>query len=92
MCCFILILFALGPRVALVLEWIFGNRIQVAFGGWWWPLLGIVFLPWTTLMYVLVWSVGGAHGADWIAIGFGFLLDLLSYTGRYSQRMVAARR
>jgi hypothetical protein len=36
--------------------------------------------------------VGGAHGADWIAIGFGLLLDLLSYTGRYSQRMVAARR
>jgi hypothetical protein len=31
-------------------------RINAAFDGWIWPLLGIIFLPYTTIMYVLVWS------------------------------------
>jgi hypothetical protein len=91
MCCLLLILFALGPRVALVVEWIFGHRIQAAWNGWWWPLLGIIFLPWTTLMYTIVWSVGGVHGASWIAVGIGFVLDVLSYSGRMSQKMYQRR-
>ena len=91
MCCLLLALFAFGPRFVLVLEWIFGHRIQAAFSGWWWPLLGLVFLPWTTLMYVIVWSPGGVHGANWIAVAIGFLLDVLSYTGRFSQRWYQQR-
>jgi hypothetical protein len=91
MCCFLLILFALGPRFALVVEWIFGNRIQAAWNGWWWPLLGLIFLPWTTLMYTIVWGVGGVHGADWVVVGLGVLLDLLSYSGRFSQRAYQRR-
>jgi hypothetical protein len=91
MCCLLLILFALGPRVALFFEWIFGHRIQAAFDGWWWPLLGLIFLPWTTLMYTIVWSVGGVHGANWIAVALGFFLDLLSYSGRFSQRAYQRR-
>ena len=91
MCCFLLLLFAFGPRFALALEWIFGQRIQHAFAHWWWPLLGLIFLPWTTLMYVIVWSPGGVHGANWIAVAIGFILDVLSYTGRYSQRWYQQR-
>jgi hypothetical protein len=91
MCCLLLVLFAFGPRLALALEWIFGNRIQLAFDGWWWPLLGLIFLPWTTLMYVIVWGVGGVHGAAWIAVAIGVLLDVASYTGRFSQRMYKQR-
>ena len=91
MCCLLLALFALGPRFVLALEWIFGHRIQAAFSGWWWPLLGLIFLPWTTLMYVIVWSAGGVHGANWIAVAIGFLLDVISYTGRLSQRRYQQR-
>ncbi len=30
-----------------------------AFGGFFlWPILGIIFLPFTTLMYVLLWTPG----------------------------------
>ena len=91
MCCLLLILFALGPRVALAFEWIFGNRDPAAFDGWWWPLLGLIFVPWTTLMYTIVWTVGGVHGAAWLAVAAGFLLDLISLTGRFSQRAYQRR-
>lgn len=91
MCCLLLALFALGPRFALALEWIFGHRVQHAFAHWWWPLLGLIFAPWTTLMYTIVWSVGGVHGAAWIAVGLGVVLDLFSYSSRQAQKMYRQR-
>ena len=91
MCCFLLALFAFGPRFVLVIEWIFGQRIQHAFAHWWVPLLGLIFLPWTTLMYTIVWSAGGVHGANWIAVALGVFLDLLSYSGRAAQKAYRQR-
>ena len=91
MCCFLLVLFALGPRFVLAAEWIFGHRIQVVFSHWWWPLLGLILAPWTTLMYTIVWTAGGVHGANWIAVAFGAFLDLLSYSGRATQKMYRQR-
>ncbi len=91
MCCLLLALFAFGPRLVLALEWIFGHRIQVVFAHWWWPLLGLIFLPWTTLAYTIVWTAGGVHGANWIAVVLGAFLDLLSYSGRKAQRMYGQR-
>lgn len=91
MCCLLLALFAFGPRFALALEWIFGQRVQHAFAHWWWPLLGLIFAPWTTLMYTIVWSVGGVHGASWIAVALGVFLDLLTYSSRQAQKMYRAR-
>ena len=91
MCCLLLALFAFGPRFALALEWIFGHRVQHAFADWWWPLLGLIFAPWTTLMYTIVWSVGGVHGAAWIAVGIGVVLDVISYSSRQAQKMYRQR-
>ena len=91
MCCLLLALFAFGPRFALALEWIFGHRVQHAFAHWWWPLLGLIFAPWTTLMYTIVWSVGGVHGANWIAVGLGVVLDLFSYSSRAAQKAYRQR-
>ena len=71
MCCVALLAFGLGPRIALLLVWIFGDRVELAFDSWIWPLLGLFLLPWTTLMYVLVWGIGGVEGADWILIALG---------------------
>jgi hypothetical protein len=39
-------------------------------------VLGFVFLPWTTLMFVLVAPFGNVSGADWFWLFLGFLLDL----------------
>jgi hypothetical protein len=81
-CCFFVLLAALGPRFALVMIWIFGDRVDLAFDSWIWPLLGLIFLPWTTLAYVLVWSVGGVDGAEWIVVVLGFLADVATYSAR----------
>jgi hypothetical protein len=41
-------------------------------------LLGFIFAPYTTIMYVLVWSFAtGVSGWDWLWIGLGVLLDIM---------------
>ena len=83
MCCLVGIMGLLGPRVALAFWWIFGNKVDVAFSSWIWPLLGLIFLPWTTLFYVIAWSaIGGVNGAWWLFVAAGLVLDLGTYSAR----------
>jgi hypothetical protein len=82
MCCVFLAMLVIGPRFALLLTWIFGNRVELAFDSWVWPLLGLLFLPWTTLAYVLVWSVGGLSGGEWVVVALGLVADILTYSSR----------
>ena len=83
MCCLFLSAAFVGPRFALLLVWIFGDRIQLAYDTWFWPFLGLLFLPWTTLFYAFAWSaVGGVDGADWIFVGLGLALDIVTYASR----------
>jgi hypothetical protein len=42
------------------------------------PIIGILFLPWTTIMYVLVFP-GGIEGLDWLWLGIGLAVDIASY-------------
>ena len=71
---------ALAPRLVLILAWIFSPRWALAFNTWIWPLLGIIFLPYTTIMYVLVWTPAtGISGWDWLWIGLGVLLDIMKW-------------
>ena len=80
MCLFFIMLFA-GPRAAGLIWWLFSpTRWDTAFSTWLWPALGIVFLPWTTLMWVSVAPFGTATGWDWMWLAFGFLADLISLT------------
>lgn len=84
MCCLALTAGLLGPRLAAVLWWIFDSgRWDLAFSSWIWPLLGIIFLPWTTLAYVLMWSaVGGVEGWEWLIVALGFAADVATYSAR----------
>jgi hypothetical protein len=83
MCCFVLLLAGLGPRVAIVAMWLFGSRVDAAFGSALWPLLGLLIAPWTTLMYLLVWSPsGGVSGGEWILVGIGVALDVATYAAK----------
>jgi hypothetical protein len=55
---------------------------------WWiWPILGIIFLPWTTLMYVIV-APGGVEGFDWLWIGLMLVADIASYSGGIGRKRV----
>jgi hypothetical protein len=93
MCCLVLTAGFLGPRIALLVWWIFGDRVDRAFDSWFWPLLGLIFLPWTTLAYLLVWSpVVGVDGGEWIVVALGFLADVLTYTSRAAASRVQSSR
>ena len=86
MCCIALTAWGLGPRIALVLVWIFGSRVDLAFSTWVWPLLGLFFLPWTTLFYVFAWgAVYGVSGWGWVFVAIGLMIDVASYAAKPAQ-------
>ena len=83
MCCLALTAGFLGPRLALFIWWVFGNKVDAAFDTWVWPLLGLLLLPWTTLFYVIMWSaIGGVSGAEWLFVALGVVLDVATYGAR----------
>lgn len=86
--CFVLMLGAFAPRVALFLMAIFNDEISKAFeNSWQIPLIGWFLLPYTTLTYVLVsWSQGGVTGFVWFFVSLAFFADLGSYFGGYGRR------
>lgn len=93
MCCFVVILGLLGPRLAFLWTWIFTPRVTEAFAGnFWWPLLGVIFLPWTALAYVLCWSPAeGVTGIGWLVVAIGVLLDIASYSARAAGKRTSGR-
>lgn len=71
---------AFAPRLILIFAWIFGRRWDLVWqGNVILPILGIIFLPYTTIMYLLTWSVGGLQGFDWVWIALGVLLDVMKW-------------
>jgi hypothetical protein len=83
MCCLITSLFLLGPRFATLIWWLINPvRFTAAFSSFVWPILGILFMPWTTLMYLIVWSpLTGVYGLDWLWLTLGVLADISTYAG-----------
>jgi hypothetical protein len=82
---------AVAPRVILVLAWIFSARWPLV-----WqdefilPLLGVIFLPYTTIMYLLTWTlVGGIEGWDWMWILLGLFLDVTKWSQVFANRKQA---
>ncbi len=67
------------PRFAVLLMWLARPTWFLApFGGAWiWPLLGLIFLPLTTLMWVVLWNPAtGISGFDWFWLALAVVLDL----------------
>jgi hypothetical protein len=76
-------LIALFSRIALFCVWIWTPLVGRAFhGGWLLPLLGILLLPITTLVYVLVSapSGNGVTGWGWLWVVLAVLLDLAAHS------------
>jgi hypothetical protein len=79
--CLLAMLAAFAPRLVLIFAWIWSPRFELVFVdlSWFWGLLGFIFLPYTLIMYILVWSPGGVGGWDWLWIIMGVLLDLMKW-------------
>ena len=76
---------ALLARVALFAAWVatplVGNAFHGGIGGWLLPLLGLLFLPVTTLAYVVVYALGnGVTGGAWLWIVLAVLFDIAMHS------------
>jgi hypothetical protein len=86
-----LLIFAalVAPRVALGVMWYGGNRVDDAFDGWSVPLLGLIFLPYATIMYVLLWSADHrVEGSEWILVGIAAAVDVILTGSRLVRKRV----
>lgn len=82
-------LLAALARVAFLVIWVTMPLVNRAFhGNWVLPLLGLLFLPFTALAYVLVYTfASGVTGWAWFWVALGFLIDLSTHSaGAYSSR------
>jgi hypothetical protein len=67
---------ALIPRLAILIGWMNDPvRWGSAFGGPIVPILGFLFLPWTTFFWVL-WEPGGFDGLEYLFLLLAVLVDL----------------
>jgi len=67
-------------RIMLLMVWIARPvMMDATFSSFIIPCLGFMFLPFTTLMYVLLWSPGvGIQGLDWLWLFLAALMDIAS--------------
>jgi hypothetical protein len=84
---------AVAPRVILVLAWLFAERWALVWrGDWILPLLGIIFLPYTTIMFMLAVDITPSGpvltGFGWVWVALGFFLDIWKWTELIAKRQV----
>ena len=91
--CLLAVFAGMFPRFALIIFWIaWPERMDATFTTFLWPLLGIIFLPFTTLIYVLLWSPGtGVTDSDWLWLALAVLFDLAHWSASASQRNAVTR-
>ena len=84
MCCMLTVLVFFGPRLAILVWWLINPvRFDLAFDDrWLLTLLVWLFLPWTTMMYLIIFP-GGIVGFDWVWLILGLLADIASYSGGF---------
>jgi len=71
----------ISPRLIFLLYWLFPEgqfKINLAFENSLWPLLGLTFLPWTILVYAILFPL---VGTEWAWLGFALLADISGFYG-----------
>ena len=97
MCCFTTIFLVLISRIGIVVWWLQNPLSRnlpfekwvlpsgLTFPAWLWMVLGGIFVPWTTLAY-LIFFPGGIVGYEWLVLGIALVIDLAGHGGTYRQR------
>lgn len=76
-CCLLLLLAIIGPRFVLLALALFSNYLQAAYTGLLIPLLGFLFMPFTTLAYAwAINSTGQVAGIQLVVVVVAVLIDL----------------
>jgi hypothetical protein len=88
MCCFFTALVFFGPRLGFLVYWLIAPiRVNAALAGlnfpWLVGILGLIFVPWAMLMWVIVFPM---NGWDWVWVGLGLAFDIFSWVGSYHNR------
>jgi len=79
--CLLITLLILGPRAGIVIYWLgWPARWDAAFDTFLVPFLGWMFLPWTTLLYVVA-APDGVSGFDYVLLAVGVLADVATLAG-----------
>jgi len=77
MCCVLVLLAFLGPRLVLFLLWLLTNYLSRAFDAFLLPFLGFLFLPWTTIAWAIAQNeFGGLGGVGLLIVVLGLLADI----------------
>ncbi len=77
------------PRVAIILIVIFSDYIGQAYQNWFWPMLGFVFMPLTTLAYAWAFHANGSvTGIYLVVLVVAVLMDLSTAGGSAANREV----
>ena len=85
--CIVALLALISPRLAFFLVWVFSDRVSIAFDNGFVPFLGLLFLPWTALVYTLAYApVRGVSWFGWVCVTIALLADLASYGAGESGR------
>jgi hypothetical protein len=86
--CLFAIFAGIFPRLALFIIWLARPAlVNAAFHNWLIPLLGIIFLPFATLMYVILYTPGiGLTGWEWFWVVLAGLLDVSHWAASATQR------
>lgn len=67
-------------RLALLVLWVTTPLVNHVFSTWIWPLLGLIFLPITTLVYIMVHMLNGSvSGWAWAWVVAAVFADFAAH-------------
>lgn len=90
--CFVIFAGAVFPRFTIVMLELFTDLNDRAFESFWIGFAGFLFLPYTTLAFVLMDYLGDPiNGFGWVIVVFAFIVDLGSYFGTTHRDRLAYR-
>jgi hypothetical protein len=91
--CLFAIFAGVFPRLALFIIWLVRpGFVDAAFDTWIWPLVGIIFLPFATLLYVIFYTPGvGLVGWEWFWVVVAIVFDLAHIAASIFQTRARAR-